>query len=294
MFPRHVFRTSYTRQCTQLQLLLSVERGSQSTSARKFTSHSLRNVRAEALRSQPNRRKPVSDTPVEDRLKFAGRRPHGFGKLERKVSELGEVVLFKAPSQKAYILTAYVTGAACFAYVLYHSYNTFRDPKIPLATWVKLTYGGLCIIMSAMGTVFIFRTRNLIKAVTAVKKDGNTVIQFAVRRMVPFQKPWEFHALPRQVAFSRRLVVHANSLASGGELSAFKQNSAPNFFKSPFKSLSFQFWRGFTAVRQLFTQEDFILLDVEGQKSSFRMDSKGMVSNDLLLLGNPVDVRYSS
>lgn len=294
MFSRSFFRPFCARQCRQLQSLQSAIAPSQSASTRKFASCALRNAKAGTSGSQPAARKSAPATPVEDALKFAGRRPRGFGKLEKKVSELGEVVLFKAPSQRTYILSAYVTGATCFAYALYHSYNTFRDPKTPLATWIKVTYGALCVVMSAMGTVFIFRTKNLVRAVTAVKKDGNTTIHFAVRRMFPFRKPWEFDALPRQIAFSRRLVVHESNVTPGGELRALKKSEAPSFFKSPFRSLNFRLWRVFMAIRQLFTQEDFILLDIQGQNGSFRMDSKGTLSDDLLLLGNPVGMGYSS
>ncbi|KAL2008845.1 hypothetical protein VTN00DRAFT_7039 [Thermoascus crustaceus] len=238
--------------------------------------------------------KPKVPDPDEETLKFAGRRP-GFGKLERKVAKHGSVVLFKAPSQRSYIIGAYTIAGFCFAYSVYNSNITFKDPKIPLPLWQQALFGGVCVLMSVMGTVFIFKTSKLIRAVTAVNSNGRTVLRFTVRRMVPFRKPFQFDVLPHQIAFSRRLVVSPETLKrqQGVQTAEEQAVSEKSFLKAPIKKLNYGVWKIFLSVRRLFTQEDFILLEVEGQKGPFRMDSNGFVSEDFLVVGNPVRVQYS-
>ncbi|KKK16814.1 hypothetical protein P175DRAFT_0487208 [Aspergillus ochraceoroseus IBT 24754] len=228
---------------------------------------------------------------AEETLKFAGRRPDGFGKLERKVAKEGELLLFKAPSQRSYILGAYGITAFCFAYSVYNSNAVFRDPIMPLPMWQQGLFGGICVMMSVMGTVFLFKTGKLIKSVKAVNTNDQTYLRFTVRRMIPFQKPMQFDVLPRQIAFSRRLVVSPDALQNGMQQMAQTEPAPVSFFRAPLKKSSMLMWRVFRSLRQLFTSEDFILLEVEGQKGVFRMDSGGYVSRDFLVVGNPVSMK---
>ncbi|KAE8148670.1 hypothetical protein BDV25DRAFT_157893 [Aspergillus avenaceus] len=263
---------------------------------RYFTSSAIRTKSAVKVKPQYNPPKPAQTKPaasLEDTLKFAGRRPEGFGKLERKVAKEGELLLFKAPSHRSYVAGAYAITAFCFAYSVYNSNIVFRDPVMPLPMWQKSLFGGICIMMSAMGTVFLFKTGKLIKAVNAVHSNGQAYLRFTVRSLIPFRKPYEFEALPRQIAFSRRLVITQDSV---GQLqqNEMSQGGSTSFFKAPLKKSSMLLWKLFRSVRQLFTQEDFILLEVEGQKGVFRMDSAGYLSQDFLVIGNPVSVKHKN
>lgn len=242
-----------------------------------------------AVKSSPQ---PKANPEPEETLKFAGRRPEGFGKLERKVAKEGNILLFKAPSHRSYVLGAYGITAFCFAYSVYNSNAVFRDPIVPLPMWQQGLFGGICVMMSVMGTVFLFKTGRLIRAVNAVEVNGQAYLRFTVRSMMPFKKPYEFDALPRQIAFSRRLVVTKDSMQrmQNPQIGEATQQPQVSIYKAPLKKMSILMWRLFRSVRQLFTQEDFILLEVEGQKGVFRMDSAGYVSEDFLVIGNPVSI----
>ncbi|KAF5864728.1 hypothetical protein ETB97_006573 [Aspergillus alliaceus] len=257
---------------------------------RFFTSSAARKKAAVKVKPQYSPPQARTSPQAEQSLKFAGRRAEGFGKLERKVAKEGQILLFQAPSHRSYVLGAYGITAFCFAYSVYNSNAVFRDPIVPLPMWQQALFGGICIMMSAMGTVFLYKTGRLIKTVTAVQTNGQTYLRFTVRSMLPFRKPFEFNALPNQIAFSRRLVVTHDSVARMQQAEA-SQNGNVNFFRAPSKKLSMLLWKLFRSVRQLFTQEDFILLEVDGQKGVFRMDSAGYVSQDFLVIGNPVSVQ---
>ncbi|KAL1961770.1 hypothetical protein VTN77DRAFT_1057 [Rasamsonia byssochlamydoides] len=296
MFSRSFIFQSFLQSCPRgsFQLLYFYSRPS---SPRSFSSQAARyaNSIANRVASQPksSARLKIPDAN-EETLKFAGRRPEGLGKLERKVAKLGSVVLYEAPSHRGYIFGAYSIGAFAFSYAVYNSHITFRDPRARLPMWLQTLVGGICVIMSILGTIFVARASRLIKAVTAVHLNGAMYLRFSIRRMLPFRKPWQIDVLPRQVAFSRQLVVDPARVTPEGQVTASGQKSVSeiSFFRAPFKKLNYLFFRFFQSVRQIFTQEDFILVEVQGQKGAFRMDANGFVSNDLLLVGNPVAVKY--
>ncbi|RAL12294.1 uncharacterized protein BO97DRAFT_478034 [Aspergillus homomorphus CBS 101889] len=255
----------------------------------RFFSYSAPRAKA-AVKAKNPAAQPKVKAPPEDTLRFAGRRPEGFGKLERKVAKtpLGELVLFKAPSHRSYVLGAYGVTAFCFAYAVYNSNITFRDPIVPLPMWQQVTFGGICVMMSVMGTVFLAKTNKLIRAVKAVNKNGQTYVRFTVRSFIPFRKPYEIDVLPRQVAFARRLVVSPDT---AGKRDTIQQTAQVSFFKEPLKKMNMSLYKVFRSIRQLFTGEDFILVEVQGQSGEFRLDSAGYISQDFLTIGNPVTVR---
>ncbi|KAL3482458.1 hypothetical protein BJX99DRAFT_217095 [Aspergillus californicus] len=265
-----------------------------SSSISRTKAASKANPQRQILYQSPKSSQPKSSAQAEETLKFAGRRPMGSAKLDRKVAKEGELILFRAPSHRSYILGAYGIAFFCFAYSVYNSNAVFRDPVVPFPKWQQGLAGGICITMSVMGTVFLVKTGNLVKSVKAISLNGQAYLRFTVRRMIPFQKPMEFDVLPRQVAFSRRLVVSPEAL--GGKQSlvgpeASSSGASTSLLKAPFKNFSKALWRIFRAIRQIFTQEDFILLEVQGQKGVYRMDSAGYVSEDFLVIGNPVALK---
>ncbi|KAJ5357921.1 hypothetical protein N7541_005079 [Penicillium brevicompactum] len=220
--------------------------------------------------------------------------PRALAKLQATVLQSGEVLLFKAPSHRAYVLTAFGLSGFCFAYSLYNSNATFRDPIVPLPMWQKSLFGGICIVMSVMGTLFITRTGSLVRHIKAVNSDGRMRVLFSVRSLMPFKKPYQIDVAPGDISFKRKLTVSPET-AKRYELDSKRLGRGlqepPRFFKSPVSAMSYQLWRTFQSMRQVFTNEDFIIVQVAGRKSQFRLDSNGYVSNDLLHFGRMVNMK---
>ena len=229
--------------------------------------------------------------PGQSSLKFAGRRPEGFGILERKVATKGDILLFKAPSHRVYLLSAYTLAGACFAASMHLSYTTFRDPLVPLATWMKFAVGAGSVALSFIGARVIMKTFHLVKTIKAVRSNGTVCIRFSVRKPFPFMKPLEFDVSPRQIAFSRRLVAVVPSPG------ATPKKEQPATYKSllsaPSKKISLFFWRFYRAMRQVFTDEDYLMVDVEGEGNAFKLDIQGLVSEDFLRVSRPMDIKRS-
>lgn len=226
-------------------------------------------------------RKPTRSNTSTD-IRFIGRRSESLAELDRKVIRQRKVVLFQASSQRAYILGAYGIAGFSFSYAVINSSIGLQSSTVQLAVWQQSLYVGLCIIMSVMGTVFIARTSRLIKNITAVNSSGRTLVNVTVRSTVPFRKPYTITVAPEQIIFARRLST-MNSQQPGVPRAKELKIS---FFKNPLQAMSFTFFRVFIAIRRIFTQEDFIMMEIQGQKGAFRVGIDGHVSRDLLAIGS--------
>lgn len=210
----------------------------------------------------------------------------------------GSVVLFKAPSHKGYIFSAYSVAAFCYAYAGFNFYTTSIDPLVAPKVWQQALFGGICIVMAGMGTVFFLRASKLVASVTAIRSQGETRLDLKVRRMVPFLKPLEYSIHPSQLSCSRQIVVppkNPNRTATDTQQEIESQQAVAqtSFLRSPFKKISFSMWKVFINARRLFSQEHFVHLKIDGQRGTFRMDTTGDVSEGFFLLNNLVREGYS-
>ncbi|KAJ5970980.1 uncharacterized protein N7479_000898 [Penicillium vulpinum] len=229
------------------------------------------------------------DSPWQAASPYGNKNPRALAKLQAKVFQVGQVLLFKAPSHRPYVLTAYGLSAFCFAYSIYNSNAVLRDPLIPLPMWQKSLFGGICIMMSVGGTLFISRTGGLVKNIKAINSDGRMRVLFTVRSMVPFKKPYQVEVAPGDLSFKRRISVSPETMKRYEDSTQLGRGleTKPTFLGT-LKSMP---RRTFQSVRQLFTNEDFIIVQLAGHKSHFRLDSNGYISDDLLHFGRMVNVK---
>ncbi|KAJ5555637.1 hypothetical protein N7535_008070 [Penicillium sp. DV-2018c] len=230
------------------------------------------------------------ESPWQATSPYGNKNPRAIAKLRAKVLQVGEVLLFKAPSHRPYIITAYGLSAFCFAYAMYNSNAVLRDPLVPIPMWQKTLFGGICIMMSAGGTLFIARTGALVRNIKAVNKNGSMRVQFTVRSMMPFKKPYQVEVAPGDLSFKRRISVSPETMRRYEEDSAVVAGgleTKPGVF-GVIRTIP---RRVFQSVRQLFTNEDFIIVQLAGHKTHFRLDANGFISDDLLHFGRMVDVK---
>ncbi|KOS39471.1 hypothetical protein ACN38_g9676 [Penicillium nordicum] len=220
---------------------------------------------------------------------YGNKNPRAIAKLQAKVVKAGQVLLFQAPSHRPYILTAYGLSAFCFAYSIYNSNAVLVDPLVPLPMWQKSLFGGICIMMSVGGTLFIARTGSLVKNIRAINSDGRMRVLFSVRSMVPFKKPYQVEVAPGDLSFKRRISVSPETMKRYEDSTKLGRTleTEPTFIRTV-KSMP---RRIFQSVRQLFTNEDFIIVQLAGHKTHFRLDSNGYISDDLLHFGRMVNVK---
>ncbi|CAP86027.1 hypothetical protein E8E15_007602 [Penicillium rubens] len=220
---------------------------------------------------------------------YGNRNPRALAKLQAKVLQVGQVLLFQAPSHRPYILTAYGLSAFCFAYSIYNSNAVLRDPLVPLPMWQKSLFGGICIMMSVGGTLFISRTGSLVRNIRAINSNGRMRVLFTVRSMVPFKKPYQVEVAPGDLSFKRRISVSPETMQRYEE--STKLGRGLDNEPSVFRTLRSMPRRVFQSMRQLFTNEDFIIVQLAGHKTHFRLDSNGYISDDLLHFGRMVNVK---
>lgn len=258
-------------------------------SSRHFTFQAPRLAKSsarQASKAQPNtkpaNKKPASQQPsrknVTD-IRFIGRKSASLAEIDRKVAQKGEVVLFKSSSQRSYITGAYGIAAFAFGYAVINSSLDYQDTRANLAYWQKSLNIGVCIVMSVMGTVFISRTSRLVRDITAVDIKGKTFLRVRVRSMTPFRRPYTVTVTPNQMLFHQRLVA--------GSPMPQAQDLKISFFRNPLKAINFSLFKTFISIRRIFTQEDFIMMEMQGQKGAYRVGIDGYVSHDLLALASP-------
>ncbi|KGO71323.1 hypothetical protein PITC_062880 [Penicillium italicum] len=220
---------------------------------------------------------------------YGNKNPRALAKLQAKVLKAGQVLLFQAPSHRSYVLTAYGLSAFCFAYSVYNSNAVLLDPLVPLPMWQKSLFGGICIMMSVGGTLFISRTGSLVRNIRAINSDGRMRVLFSVRSMVPFKKPYQVEVAPGDLSFKRRISVSPETMKRYEESTKLGRELEPEpTFVRVLKSMP---RRIFQSVRQLFTNEDFIIVQLAGHRTHFRLDSNGYISDDLLHFGRMVNVK---
>ncbi|CRG88327.1 hypothetical protein PISL3812_05356 [Talaromyces islandicus] len=229
-------------------------------------------------------RNPSSNSQAPLNYKFMGRRPEGLGKFEQKVIHAGRISLFEAPSQGAYVFGAYGISAFCFAYAVINSSMNIGENH---AFWLKGAYFGMCVVMSTLGTVFFSRTSKLIRKITAISSADGVKLLVDVRSMVPFRKPYTIETTPRQMVFARKLVVDPRRTTPDGKLRP-RTTQQVSFLKNPSKAINYKLFQAFFAFRRIFSQEEMILVEFDGQKGSYRMDSNGYISDDMFAIGAPV------
>lgn len=235
------------------------------------------------LKTPVLRLKPAAPTPV--------RADERFRKFNFQLSQApGPIEIYKAPPQRSYIFGAYSIAFFCYLYAGYNFYATSANPIVQVAKWQEYTFAGICVVMGAMGTVFLRRGGNLIASITASRSQGKTQLLIKVRRMVPFRKQREIIATPEQISFSRQLGVPYTRVSKEARVAAQKLMEAQHavsqtpFFKAPLKRTSLALWRIFMNSRRLFTQENFVYAKIAGHKADFRVDTMGYLSPELLLL----------
>ena len=128
---------------------------------------SWRSFASRATRSAPlpkaQRRAAPSNPQFAELPKDLQPRAGGLGRLFSRVAHEGDVTLYQARSQRSYYISAYGLSAFCFAYAVYNSNAVFRDPVTVLPMWQQALFGGICVSMSVMGTLFFVRTGNMIR-----------------------------------------------------------------------------------------------------------------------------------
>lgn len=220
-------------------------------------------------------------------IRFLNRRTPGLAELDRKVahSKTHEVLLYKASSQRSYIASVYGIAAFAFGYAVINSSLDYQDKqRAKLANWQKSLNIGICVVMSVMGTVYLSRGSRLVRDICAVDIQGQTLLKVRVRSSVPFRKPYTLTIAPNQILFHERLV-------GGSARSPLAQDVTISFWKNPLKAFNFGLFKLFISMRRVFTQEDFIMMEMQGQKGAFRVGIDGFVSNDLLAITSPRNSR---
>ncbi|OAX83966.1 hypothetical protein ACJ72_01668 [Emergomyces africanus] len=211
-------------------------------------------------------------------------------KFNRAISKDKEPTkLYEATSLGSYVITTRTTAVFCFLYAGWNFYTTTSDPLLNVSHFTTYALGGICILMGAMGAVFIRRGTSLITRITAAPNRGNIPeVRINIRRVVGFMKPREIVTCPSKVTLSSPIFVSKQQLQVQDMRrirEAFHERAIGprlSFWKEPLKKISYLTWKTLINMRRAFTQEGFVYVEVKGISGTFRLDMTGYFGDEFL------------
>ncbi|EDN07783.1 predicted protein [Histoplasma mississippiense (nom. inval.)] len=197
--------------------------------------------------------------------------------------------LYEGTSLGSYVATTRTTAIFCFLYAGWNFYTTTSDPLLSVSHFTTYALGGICILMGAMGAVFVRRGTSLITGITASPTHGSIPeIRIKIRRTIGFLKPREIVTSPSQVKLSSPIFVSKQQLQTHDMRrirEAFHERAIGprlSFFKEPLKKISYFTWKTLINMRRAFTQEGFVYVEVKGMSGTFCLDMTGYFGDEFL------------
>lgn len=234
-------------------------------------------------RSSP--RPALTKAPSSGPAAFIGQPVHKVALLEEPT------LLYKAPSQRAFIFVSWGWAATFLTCGLYLYTNVY--PEIKGQHWFAgPAYGGMLIVFTALATNYVLASRALVKSIKAIPVERNRQrslnLRFEIRRFIPFaprqmlevpvahvSKPAAdiFKHLAMDTALTKEL-LRRSKLGPGNE---------PLFIR-PFTRLgrfvSRNAWRFWQYNRAIAGGQGIALLYVKERTFTLRVDGSGWFLDD--------------
>ncbi|KAK2801360.1 hypothetical protein FQN50_007745 [Emmonsiellopsis sp. PD_5] len=224
--------------------------------------------------------------------------------LRRFTSKLptnrNEVTLFEAPSQRSYIFGCRFIAGLGYVFVGNGFYTISVDPFADPSNFVVGAWALICIVTAAMGTVYLRRSTCLISRISARRTQGEPEIRIKVRRALGFRKHFEIVTSPSKMKLSSHTFISRDQIDAEGWRRAqdqFRKHtevSQVSFFRAPLQKTSFFLWSFFMNARRVFTQENFVYTDVDGDRRTLRLDITGKFAPAYLPLETLIVKKKSS
>ncbi|KAG5290054.1 hypothetical protein I7I48_09559 [Histoplasma ohiense] len=251
-----------------------------------FTSRSFRRYLSRKPPLRPLKGAPVLSPPQGPRKPLEDL----YLKFNQAISKNKEdTKLYEGTSLGSYVVTTRTTAIFCFLYAGWNFYTTTSDPLLSVSHFTTYALGGICILMGAMGAVFVRRGTSLITGITASPTHGSIPeIRIKIRRAIGFLKPREIVTSPSQVKLSSPIFVSKQQLQTHDMRrirEAFHERAIGprlSFFKEPLKKISYFTWKTLINMRRAFTQEGFVYVEVKGMSGTFRLDMTGYFGDEFL------------
>ncbi|KUJ21161.1 uncharacterized protein LY89DRAFT_778775 [Mollisia scopiformis] len=218
-------------------------------------------------------------------------------------------LLYEAPSHTLLMICAWTGAATCFGYSLYNCWTVVLNPNPGLAQWIPLAFGGVVILMSALGTWLVFGTTGIVRSVTALPKKANQLsgvanrnlpktsmvpaatqpelqIEIVLKKMlpIPFFPARVLYVTPSQIELPSRLAppppanfspaeLRQMRVADEARLKQEQEYERSHIMSSPFRHMSRALFALFKAIGRSWTGEGFMKIVVKGQR--YKLDING-------------------
>ncbi|KAI4167815.1 MAG: hypothetical protein LQ343_006887 [Gyalolechia ehrenbergii] len=270
--PRLLFRLSQTSVTPRRFLFSYFQRTSpclRSTfsTTRQCASKKTRSVSPPKIPSKP-RKAPPSST---------------YKPFTQTIAERSEpTLLYQGGSNTIYIAGCYSLGLLILAWTVHAAGQVYYHPPPFFNRFLKSMFYGACVLTVSMGTFFIIRPYRIIQTIQALPvsaKGARTLhLQIESARLLPGIRPRTVSVPATDISLSEQLhaekhggvSLHVLELRTK-EAEKARRLREGNFMTLPLRQLGFHLWRGFQALKGVFTNNPFIYLRAKGYQGSWKL-----------------------
>jgi hypothetical protein len=96
---------------------------------------------------------------------------------EQLAEKTHPTLLYQAPSHLLFKISSYAGGFFCISYSTYNFWAHFLFPPEGINQYVIYAYGGIVVLMTALGTYLILGPARLVRTITALPRTARTTSQ---------------------------------------------------------------------------------------------------------------------
>jgi hypothetical protein len=213
--------------------------------------------------------------------------------------KLHPTLLYSAPSHTSFMVACYTGSTFCFTYAIVNYWSNYISPPEGVATWVPIAFGGVSIFMAAFGTWLILGPTRLIKTITAIPRNANSMstavgkaanpelqIEVELKKMfpLPFFPARKLYVKPEEITLPIPLAPPPSKTLSPADLRQIRiEEEAENkrrleyqqshFLTFPLRNTSRAFFELFKAIGRMWHREGFVNVGIKG--SNYKLDVTG-------------------
>ncbi|KAL8943140.1 MAG: hypothetical protein Q9216_001270 [Gyalolechia sp. 2 TL-2023] len=191
-------------------------------------------------------------------------------------------LLYQGGSNKIYMTGCYSVGLLILGWSVYSAGQIYSHPPPIFNRFLKIMFYGVCVLSVFMGSTFLVRPYRIIHTIQALPASINGArtlhLQIESARFLPGIRPRTVSVPATDISLSEQLQAEKH----GGvplpileyrtkEAARLRKLREGNLMTLPIRQLWFQLWRGYQALKRIYTSNPFIYLRAKRYQGSWKL-----------------------
>ncbi|KAL9601130.1 MAG: hypothetical protein Q9219_002729 [cf. Caloplaca sp. 3 TL-2023] len=195
------------------------------------------------------------------------------------------ILLYQGASNTIYMLGCYSLGLLISGWSIHSSRQIHNHPPPYFNRFLRIMLYGVCALAAGMGALFIIRPYRIVQTIQALPVTSRGVrtlhLQIESARVLPGIRPSTVSVPASDITISHQL--HADKYNGipaevleqrRKEAEKFRKLREGNFMTLPIRQLGFHVWKGFQALKKIFSSNPFIYIRAKGYQGSWKLGSE--------------------